>query len=91
MTAPRLCCEQHRELDEGHWREFLDRTHVQLETFDKFLAQHHVCCKDENCRKLADEIADKLGDLYQLAGRKESEFHRKKKVIEDDFAEKERR
>lgn len=91
MPKRQKCNEPHRELDEGHWREFLDRTYVQLETFDQFIANHHVCCKDEKCKELADDIVDKLSELYQLAGSREIEAYRQKKLdAKGDAADRDR-
>lgn len=73
------CPEPERELDEGYWTEFVHTTYLQYDFFNRSVGDHHVLCKNEECRELAREISQKLFDLYQLAGTESARFQIDKK------------
>lgn len=56
------------ELDSYHQHEVLDRTHLIMVTIEQFLQDHPWVQSNEDISQLIDEAADKLAQVYQLAG-----------------------
>lgn len=57
-------------MDEFSYHEALDRTHVLLCMLDEHLLSHPVIESDPKLKKIAEDIEDLLGELYQLIGQK---------------------
>jgi len=55
-----------KELDEFHYHEVLDRTHVLLSTWDNYINDHPVVVASDELRKKSEEIMELIGEFYQL-------------------------
>ncbi len=56
------------KLDRYHWHEALDRTHLCLETFERFVGEHPVITTNVKLQDLSNEIVMRMADLYQAIG-----------------------
>ena len=54
--------------DDFSWHELLDRVGVMSKTFDSTIINHPATAENKQIEKKASEIADLLGELYQLVG-----------------------
>lgn len=57
--------DQNIILDKFHYHEAIDRTFMIMEMVDNFLIEHPLFRKLNDCKKDANEIMDRLCDLYQ--------------------------
>jgi hypothetical protein len=60
-------------LDDYHWHEAIDRTHVVLCNFDEYVAEHPAIKQTPELLALADEISEKLGAFHQAIASKRPE------------------
>jgi hypothetical protein len=56
-------------LDEFHWHEVLDRTHVVADTFDDHILLHPAIEQTPSLKMAADEVSRRMHDLYQAIGK----------------------
>ena len=57
-----------KKLDSGYYHEYLERTYLAGNILDTVLVEHSVYEKHPLIREEVDQILEKIGDLYQLAG-----------------------
>lgn len=55
-------------LDEFHYHEILDRTHLILSMIDDYLLQHPVAKLDKEICSKIEEGANALAEAYQIIG-----------------------
>ena len=60
-------------LDEFYYHEALDRTHLVLEIFTDFVADHPAITSNMDLHGLAETIGNDLAELYQKIGAKRFE------------------
>ena len=56
------------EINDGHYIELLDRTHVVMEMIDTHLIKHPLATQDEEIKHQLEYALGKLYDAYQLIG-----------------------
>lgn len=56
------------ELDQFHWHEALDRTHVVIANIDTYLLQHPVLKINPEIRRHIEAAAEHLSEAYQQMG-----------------------
>lgn len=56
------------ELDQFHWHEALDRTHLVLSNIDDFLIQHPVLKLNPEIRKHVEKASENLTEAYSMLG-----------------------
>lgn len=56
------------ELDQFHWHEALDRTHLVLCNIDDFLIQHPVLKLNPKIRKHVEKASESLTEAYSMLG-----------------------
>jgi hypothetical protein len=61
-------------LDQFHWHEALDRTHIICENIDNNLLQHPVCKLDKEVSKKVDQALTTLYEAYQLMGERTNDI-----------------
>ena len=69
------------ELDEFHYHEALDRTHLIASMIEEFLLNHPVFEKHNHLRESAEKAQELIVDTYQSIGALE---HLKQTSIEDE-------
>jgi hypothetical protein len=65
--------DDHSEINDGHYFEFMDRASVSLDYIYQFLGSHPLIRKEENLKHFYEKAASALAELYQEAGRLEFE------------------
>ena len=58
------------EINDGHYIELLDRTHVIMEMIDTHLVNHPLATQDEEIKHQLEYALGQLYDAYQLIGGK---------------------
>jgi len=65
------------QIDKYHYHEAQDRMHMMATMFDEFIHEHPAILNEPHIKKKADEVAEALGDLYQLCGSVSFDFDNK--------------
>lgn len=60
-------------LDQFHYHEALDRTHLLLDTWVNMVESHWIMPENEDLRMMAIEISSLMSDLYQFIGERADE------------------
>jgi len=58
------------EINDGHYLELLDRTHVILSNVNDHLLEHPLTENDEELKRMFEQIIEALWDIYQTIGSK---------------------
>jgi hypothetical protein len=58
------------EINDGHYHELLDRTHVAACTIDEHLVNHPLSLADKEIREHLENALDSLMRAYQVIGNK---------------------
>ena len=58
------------EINDGHYHELLDRTHVAACTIDEHLVNHPLSLADAEIREHLENALDSLMRAYQVIGNK---------------------
>jgi predicted RNA methylase len=58
------------EINDGHYIELLDRTHVVCEMIDTHLIKHPLATQDKEIKHQLEYALGQLYDAYQLIGSK---------------------
>ena len=58
------------EINDGHYLELLDRTHVILSNVNDHLLEHPLTENDEELKRMFEHIIEALWDTYQTIGSK---------------------
>jgi hypothetical protein len=62
--------ENEIEINDGHYHELLDRTHVAACMIDDHLVTHPLAMKDKEIGKHLEAALDALMEAYQVIGSK---------------------
>ena len=58
------------EINDGHYLELLDRTHVILSNVNDHLLEHPLTENDKELKRMFEQIIEALWDIYQTIGSK---------------------
>lgn len=67
-----------QKLNEGHYLELLDRTHVMCCTIDTHLINHPLATQDKEIKFKLEYALGQLFDAYQLIGSKTPNYENKR-------------
>lgn len=62
------------KLNKGYAHESLDRTYVVMDMFEEYVAKHPFVGQTPELSRQAQEIIDRLFDLYQSIGREGDKY-----------------
>jgi len=65
------------KIDTYHYHEATDRTHMISCIFHEHIVEHTAVKASPELRAKADEIAEALGEFYQMCGTVSAEFDEK--------------
>jgi hypothetical protein len=66
---------QNKEINQGHYIEFMDRLHVVMHTIDVHLLKHPLADQDIRLRSLLEKAIEDLWDAYQISGIMDHDLH----------------
>lgn len=58
------------EINDGHYLELLDRTHIIMSNVNDHLLEHPLTEDDEELKRMFEQIIEALWDTYQTIGSK---------------------